>query len=405
MKYTGEDWGTLGIQDSLRFRFWLIISTVAISGFTQGMLIPIIAIIFEQDGVPSSINGLHAAGLYIGILIASPFMEGILRKFGYRTVILTGMLVVILCLALFPLWKSISFWFILRLLIGVGNNMLHLGSQTWLTSFSTKENRGRNISLYGLSFGLGFGVGPMLTRLLEISEALPFMISSGLSLIVFLALLTLKNEYPEQVTERSTFLGVFSRFKQVWTYAWVATLLPFTFGFLEASLNGNFPVYALRVGIDISAVSIILPAFAIGSIILQLPLGIMSDRYGRRNILIVIIVLGLITFTTAGIFQESVIGLFICFFIAGMLVGSTYSLGISYLVDLLPRHLLPAGNVLCGILYSFGSISGPFAGGLTIQYLKGISFFYSFTLLLFVIFLSLVLFKPQKSIVTEGKVI
>lgn len=72
------------------------------------------------------------------------------------------------------------------------------------------------------------------------------------------------------------------RFGQVWKYAWAALLPPFGYGFLEASLNGNFPVYALRTGIDINAVSFILPAFAIGGIVFQLPLGILSDKYGRK---------------------------------------------------------------------------------------------------------------------------
>ena len=55
------------------------------------------------------------------------------------------------------------------------------------------------------------------------------------------------------------------------------------------ALNGNFPVYALRSGISVEGVSIILPAFAIGSIVFQYPLGVLSDKYGRRNVLLVIL--------------------------------------------------------------------------------------------------------------------
>ena len=32
-------------------RFWILVSLVAISGFSQGMLLPLIAIIFEKDGL------------------------------------------------------------------------------------------------------------------------------------------------------------------------------------------------------------------------------------------------------------------------------------------------------------------------------------------------------------------
>ena len=65
---------------SVQTRFWILIALVGISGFSQGMLLPLLAIILEQNGVPSSVNGLHATGLYIGIILASPFMEKPLRK-------------------------------------------------------------------------------------------------------------------------------------------------------------------------------------------------------------------------------------------------------------------------------------------------------------------------------------
>jgi MFS family permease len=386
------------MKNQLSVRFWILIGIVAISGFSQGMLMPLIAIIFEQDGVSSSINGLHATGIYIGILLASPFMEKPLRKFGYKPIIMFGGFAIILCLAFFPLWKSIWFWFLLRLFIGIGDNMLHFGTQTWITSFSPPNRRGLNISLYGLFFGVGFAVGPVMTRLLEVSEALPFIISSGLSLLAWTTLFFLKNEYPEQGEGKSSFFSTFSRFGQVWKYAWVAFLPPFGYGFLEASLNGNFPVYALRIGIDVNAVSIILPAFAIGGIVFQLPLGMLSDSFGRRKVLMAIMVSGFIAFTAAGIFQQSAVGLFVCFFIAGMLVGSTYSLGISFMTDLLPRQLLPAGNIMCSILYSLGSISGPFVGGLAIQYLKGISFFYMISFMLLAIFIAFFFFRPKSEL-------
>jgi MFS family permease len=378
-------------------RLWILVGIVAISGFSQGMLMPLIAIIFEQDGISSAINGLHATSIYIGILLISPFMEKPLQKFGFKPMIIFGGIIVILSLALFPLWKSLWFWFILRFLIGIGDNMLHFGTQTWITTFSTSVNRGRHIALYGVFFSLGFAIGPLMTRLLEINQTLPFIISSVLSLSAWFTIFFLRNEFPDQDNSSATsFFSTFKRFGQVWKYAWVAFLPPFGYGFLEASLNGNFPVYALRIGIDINAVSIILPAFAIGTIVFQMPLGILSDRYGRKEVLRTVLLSGFFIFIAAGIFESSEIALFTCFFIAGMLVGSTFSLGISYMADLLPRQLLPAGNIMCSVFFSFGSISGPFIGGLTIQYLEGFSFFYFIALMLLVIFMALFFFKPQQ---------
>jgi MFS family permease len=358
------------------FRFWILVTIVAISGFSQGMLLPLIAVIFEKGGVSSSLNGLNATALYIGILLVSPFMEAPLRKYGYKPMIILGGGLVVLALALFPLWKSFWFWFFLRAIIGIGDHALHFATQTWITSSSPTEKRGRNISLYGLFFGIGFASGPLMTPLVNVNEALPFIVSSILCLIGWVFVFTLKNEFPEQEVEINSFFNTIKRFRKTMKYGWVAFLPPFCYGFLESSLNGSFPVYALRRDIDVASVSLVLTAFAVGSIITQLPLGVLSDSYGRRNVLMIVLSLGFLTFTSASIFEHSFIGLFVSFLLSGMVVGSTFSLGISYMTDLVPKNLLATGNLLCGIFFSLGSLSGPIIGGLFIQFFQRISFFY-----------------------------
>lgn len=142
-----------------RFHFFILVLLVSISGFSQGMLLPVISIIFETNGESAAINGLHATGLYIGVLLASPFMEAPLRKLGFKPLIVMGGSIVILSLFGFIWLQSVWVWFLLRLFIGIGDHMLHFSTQTWVTSMSSKQNRGRNLSIYGLSFGLGFAAG------------------------------------------------------------------------------------------------------------------------------------------------------------------------------------------------------------------------------------------------------
>lgn len=75
---------------------------------------------------------------------------------------------------LFPAWFSLTFWFVLRLVIGVGDHMLHFSSQTWIGAMTAPEKRGRNMAIYGLFFSLGFAVGPQLVNLTHIGTAVPF---------------------------------------------------------------------------------------------------------------------------------------------------------------------------------------------------------------------------------------
>ncbi|WP_430487919.1 MFS transporter [Priestia flexa] len=379
---------------TLRTRFWVLVSLVAISGFSQGMLLPLIAIIFEKDGVSSTLNGLNAAGLYIGILLASPFMEPLLRKYGYKPIIMWGGALVILSLFLFPLWKSVTFWFLLRLAIGIGDHALHFATQTWITAFSPVEKRGRNISLYGLSFGIGFAVGPLMANLVNVSESLPFIFSAFICFITWAFLFLLKNEIPTGDEEISTmsFAATMKRFSQAIKYGWIAFLPPLGYGFLESSLNGSFPIYGLRIGLNVEFISLLLTSFAVGGIIFQLPLGMLSDKYGRKFVLHWILFLGSGAFLLATLLESTTIPLLTCLFIGGMLLGSTFSLGISYMTDLMPNSLLPTGNLLCGIAFSVGSLAGPYLGGTFIGLFEGLSFFVVISSVLFLIFLCVFLF-------------
>src|SRR5699024_11035348 len=215
--------------------------------------------------------------------------------------------------------------------------------QTWITTTSEKNERGRNIAIYGLSFGAGFTLGPLMTQLLTIHEALPFIVSAALSLLVWSGMFFVRNQWPEQegvVATQHVTDSSFRRFIQTGKIAWAALLPSFSYGFLQATLHGIFPIYGMRIGHDVSILSLIIPFFAGGSIVFQLPLGMLSDRIGRRKTLIYVVSAGIICFLLAALFETSVAALFLFFALSGMFVGSLYSLGISYMTDLLPSSLL-----------------------------------------------------------------
>jgi len=111
--------------------------------------------------------------------------------------------------------------------------------------------------------------------------------------------------------------------------------------------------------------------------VLQLPLGWLSDRIGRRTVLTGAGLLGGLAFVAipfAGTAEWVILLLLVT---AGGMVGSFFSLGLAYMADLLPRPLLACANVLSSILFSVGSLIGPNAGGFGIQYVSlGSMFFF-----------------------------
>lgn len=369
---------------SSRYRFSILVSFVMISGFAQGMLLPLLAIILEQNGVSSSVNGLHATGLYIGVLIASPFMEKPLQKVGYKPIILIGGFLMFTALMLFPVFQSVFIWFILRLLIGIGDQMVNFSSQTWITSTTPANKRGRTIALYGLFFSLGFAFGPLMTRLLDINQSLPFIIAASLCLIVWLFVWFIKNEFVADSDEidvvRST--STIKRFTATTKLAWIAFLGPLGFGILEALLHGIFPIYGMRIGHDVDMISLIIPFFSLSTLLTQVPLGALGDRIGRQKLLAYVTGIGSVVFFISAQFEQSVIVLMATFALSGMVVGSIFSMGVTYMADIVPIQLLPAGNILCGVAFSLGSIAGPNIGGWYIDLFPNASFFYLLVMIL-----------------------
>lgn len=385
-------------QNNPVYRYWVLVGMVMIAGFSQGMLLPLLAIMLEQIGISSSLNGLNAAGLYIGILLVSPFIEKPVRHFGYKPVIVTGLVLVATSLLLFPFWQVFWFWFILRVIVGIGDNLIHYATQVWITSTSPKEKRGRNLSIYGLAFGIGFGIGPLMTRLLSINEFLPFIIASVTSLLSWFFILLLRNEWPDNEIETGSRLNTFSRYKKVFSLAWFALLPGFCYGYLEATLHGSFPVYALRSGITIEWVSILLPSFVVGSLITQLPLGMLSDKIGRKNVLLSVLFLGFVSFIAMAFLESSMIGLLVCFIVAGMFLGSLFSLGIAYLADLIPSSLIPTGNVVVSICFALGSIAGPVIGGIFIDVFGDGSIYYSISGMLLLVLIAGFVFSQRQDV-------
>ncbi|GGF94608.1 MFS transporter [Paenibacillus aceti] len=345
--------------------FFLLTLVIIISGLSQGLLLPVLAIFMEERGIPSSVNGMHAAALYVGSFAMTLVAERVLGYTGFKKLLLGGMVAVMIALPIFPLVSNLSIWFVLRLLVGVGDSAIHFTSQLWLLLLSPRERRGRNLSLYGMSYGLGFSFGPFGIRLLNYSQLLPFVLLSILTAVaIVLVLIRLPNMYPER-TARS--VKETRKYGQIYRLAWFALFTSLLYGYMESTMNSNFPIYGLRIGLSAEQIATLLPFFGIGGLILQLPLGMLSDRYNRKVVLMIAGLSGGLLFLSVPLVGNSFWGLLLLFMGAGGLVGSFFSLGLAYAADLLPIALLPAANVIASFHFSIGSILGPNAGGAVME--------------------------------------
>lgn len=387
------------VQQWSQKRFWILIWIVATAGISQGMLIPILSVLLERQGVSISENGLSTSMLYLGMLSITPFCPTIIRKIGYRTGIVIGLGIVTCCVFLFPIFASFWIWMVLRFLVGVGDSLLHFTTQLWITSTAPDHLRGRKISQYGLAYGLGFGIGPLFMQLLPFGVAVPFIVLGIILLFTFLLLFQLEGGRATFLTQTDSKEKL--RIGTVYRIGLVALCPAILYAFLESALAGNFPIIGLRSGLSESWISTLISTFVWGSLFFQVPLGLLGDRIGRKPLLIGICLLGGIGMFFIPSLLTNQVGLFVMFGLVGGLTGSLFSLGLTYLTDLLPKRYLALGNTIASMHFSIGSIIGPYLGAVLIQGLGGSGLFYFLAgSMIFFVFLALV-YPVQKAILSE----
>nr|WP_212977463.1 MFS transporter [Paenibacillus azoreducens] len=351
---------------SSTFHYVILLIVIVVAGVSQGLLLPLLSIFLEQMGVSSSMNGLNAAALYVGSFAMTLVAERTLGMLGFKKLVSFGLVLVLGSVLLFPLVPNIIFWFILRLLVGIGDSAVHYSAQLWVLLVTPEDKRGRNISIYGMSYGLGFSLGPLGIPLLKLGNSVPFLILAVIVLLaLLLVLIKLPDLKPEKMDAQQRPAG---RFRRSYALAWYALIPALLYGYMESGINSNFPVYGLRVGLSEQQIAFLLPFIGVGGLALQLPLGMLSDRFGRKRILIICGILGGLAFALVPAAGTSTAGILMLLMLAGGMIGSFFSLGLAYAADILPKLLLPAANVIASFHFNIGSIAGPNIGGTLMQY-------------------------------------
>ena len=204
----------------------------------------------------------------------------------------------------------------------------------------------------------------------------------------------LKNEFPPAETESH---NQRSRYLLVIRMGWVALLPSFIFGYMEAMLNSSFPLYALHMGLQAKWVSFVLAAFVVGSLILQLPLGRLSDAWGRPQVMRICAVVGAISFLLFPSTHSSFIAMIVTLGVAGACVGSFYSLGFAYATDILPVSMIPTAGAIASMNYSVACILSPNINGWIIQHVNANAIFWGMGGLLLVFIVSSLFSTPSSS--------
>lgn len=213
-----------------------------------GVIIPIIPILSREFGATSLQAGLLMSCYSLMQFVFSPFWGRLSDRYGRRPIIIFCLLAEVFCYLLFAFATNLTWLFAARLLSGFFGASLSTAS-AYISDITTKENRSKGMALIGVSFGLGFLLGPALGGTLSVvgkrwnlEFALPALFVAGLCFITFLFAFFKLKESRQKNTESSELrqkrwllLEKYFRFPTVGSLLVVFFLCSFAMSSMEAT--------------------------------------------------------------------------------------------------------------------------------------------------------------------------
>jgi len=154
----------------------------------------------------------------------------------------------------------------------------------------------------------------------------------------------------------------------------LGTVGVFFLGTIFATQAGMGPVFASQIGLSAHQVSIFIAMLFVGPLLLQAPIGWISDRVDRRRVIFVTSALGAVFCLLGWAVGENRTSLFTVAFLTGGMTMPLYALLLAYANDALSREQMPAASGALALTFGFGVILGPLAAGFAMQIFGSIMF-------------------------------
>lgn len=383
------------ITESLWQRPLLALYGVSLlSGFALGIFNPLISILLEQHGLHHVVIGANASGYYLVVALCAPLAARLIKSLGIRPVMVAGILLTALAALCFPYTTSLTLWFLLRLLMGIGICLYLVAGQTGLNLYADSKHRGVIVATHGALFGVGFIISPLIGTWVHAAwPQYSFAVGSGIIAagLLLVPWLNERNRTPQLLAGR-----------QVLRKITIPLQAAFIYGALEGILVSLLPVYLLQQAVPLAYAAWPLPLFMIASGVGMLPVGRLSDRYGQRSILQGSAWIGVITLCLMVSFdwQHSIA---VGAVLLGFSVGTFFPVALAMIGNLLNKNELATGSSLFTASFSYGCAAGPLIATLLMSVLGSQHVFSFISLLLIILIVTMMLKSSSHPALTVNK--
>ncbi len=313
---------------------------------------------------------------FIGFLFGSRMAPEMIRRVGHVRVFAALGSLISAVLILYAAWPNWIAWSVMRVLIGFSFSGVYITAESWLNNASTNETRGQALSLYLIVQMIGIIAAQALLNFADPSGFILFVIPSVLVSLAFTPILLSVSPAPAFDTTRRL------SFKRLYQASPLGFVGMFLLGGIFSAQFGMASVWGAQVGLNIRDLSIFVASIYVGGLVLQFPIGWLSDRMDRRGLILGLSVAGAVTLMLPVLFDLPFVLLVTIGALMGGISNPLYSLLLAYVNDYLDKSDMAAASAGLIFVNGLGAISGPIVTGWMMGVI-GPSGFYLFMAIIF----------------------
>lgn len=340
---------------------WALLLGMCLMMVGNGLQGSLLAVRGEAAGFEALAMSVVMSSYFAGFLIASRVTPAMIRRVGHVRVFAALGSLVSAVLILYPVFPNPVAWSLERVLIGFCFCGVYVTAESWLNNAASNDTRGQALSLYMIVQMTGIIASQGLLLVPDSSGWLLFVVPSVLVSISFAPILL--SITPTPAFESSKPMAL----REIYQVSPLSVIGMLILGGIFAAQFGMSAVYAASVGMTLPQMSMFVASFYVGALVLQYPLGWISDRVDRRKLIIVMSAIGGIAALSGYIGGGSFTLLLGVGFVIGAMSNPLYALLIAYANDFLEPDDMPAASA--GLLFAngLGAIAGPLVIGWAIQ--------------------------------------
>lgn len=340
---------------------WALLIGIVLIMLGNGMHFTLIGLRGGIEGFSATELAIITSGYFVGFLSGARLTPSLIRRVGHVRVFAALGSFMSAGLISFPLLAEPWAWTLLRLLIGFCMSGVYVTAESWLNDASTNETRGKVLSAYMISQTIGI-IGAQ--GLLNLGDPATSVLFIGASILVSISfapiLLTVSRAPTTDVTRPMPLRALFSGSP-------LGTIGIFLLGSVYATQSGMGAVFGTLIGMTAAEISLFIAMLFAGALVLQYPIGWLSDRVDRRLVIFAVSAIGALSCLFGWIAGGGLVPLLVAAFLAGGMTTPLYALFLAHTNDFLSAEDMPAASGGLVFTFGLGAIIGPLVTGWAMQ--------------------------------------